>query len=67
MDHVNEALANANAHLASVGLPVYGQVVQHLRYLLEQAQKSDLPVSNGAIKNAANLLAAIDDMVEEDV
>jgi hypothetical protein len=61
MKTITENLLIANAHLSDAHLPGYGLVVQHLRYLLEQAKKSNLPENNHAIQGAENLLAIIGD------
>lgn len=43
-----EAIANADAHLSNVDLPTYSSLVQHLSYLVSQAELSDLASSNNA-------------------
>jgi hypothetical protein len=49
----------ADSYLNNVQLPPYGVVIQHLRYLVQQAKLSDLPSTNSAIQKADALLEAI--------
>ncbi len=59
--HANEVrqryVAEADRYLMSVGLPTYGEVMQVLSYLAQQAATS-LPENNGALSKASALLTA---------
>jgi hypothetical protein len=51
-----EAIANADAHLNNVALPTYSQMMDHLVYLAQQAELSNLSHDNLALKKARALL-----------
>ena len=48
----DEAIKTANAHLNNVGLPSYTMLMCTLRYLLSQAELSDIGERNAAVLRA---------------